>query len=85
MVVLDGRWGGINGIVLVASPVITSLSLRGIFIWTVGRRWEVLGTAFHSSSKEVVFFKGNITHPCWIVTPIRATTSAEVREEVVAH
>ena len=71
VVVLDGRWGGIIGTVLVASPIITSLSLRWIFIRTVGRGWEVLGTAFYSLSKEVVLFEGNITHPCWIVSAER--------------
>jgi len=34
-------------------------------------------------SKEVVFFEGDVTHPCWIITTVGAAALAEVRKEVV--
>ena len=83
MVIPDSRRGRIRGIVLIAFPVITRLSLCGIFIWTVGSGGEVLCAAFRSLSKEVVLLEGDVTHPCWIITTVGAAALAEVRKEVV--
>ena len=83
MVILDSRRGRIGGIVLIAFPVITRLSLCGLFIWTVGSGGEVLCAAFRSLSKEVVLLEGDVAHPCWVVTTVGAACLEKVWEEVV--
>ena len=83
VVVLYGCRGGIVGIGLVASPVVSRLSLSCIFIWTSGCCWEVFSATLDSLPEEVVLFEGDIAHPCWVVTTIGAAVTGEIGKEVI--